>query len=71
MAIAFRYNAKGMTHEKERISWNSLKLKVYFSKDISSRMLKVWLILAAYDKASQEWDELKKELFSVQAEFLK
>lgn len=27
---------------------------VNLAKDISSRMLKVWLILAAYDKASQE-----------------
>ena len=40
MVINFRYNAKGMTHEKEWISWNSLKLKVYFSKDISNRMRK-------------------------------
>lgn len=40
MVINFRYNAKGMTHEKEWKSWNSLKLKVYFSKDISNRMRK-------------------------------
>ena len=41
------------------------------AKDISRQNVESanWLILAAYDKASQEWDELKKELFNVQPEF--
>lgn len=44
---------------------------VNLAKDISRQNTESvnWLILAAYDKAFQEWDELKKELFNFQAEF--
>lgn len=44
---------------------------VNLAKDISRQNTESvnWLILAVYDKAFQEWDELKKELFNFQAEF--
>ena len=44
---------------------------VNLAKDISRQNAEnaIWLILAAYDKAFQEWDELKNELFNFQAEF--
>lgn len=44
---------------------------VNLAKDISRQNTESvnWLILAAYDKAFQEWDELKKELSNFQAEF--